>query len=143
MAAGVKPPPYTRDILRLAASIPHLCRLEQEDGAVELRSPTCGSRIRMGYRSGDGVLSAIGVEVEVCAYGQAATCLMARHAAGTTVAQAKTALSDLQGWLDGVRGDPGDWPDLALLEPGRGRMGRHGAILLPFRALVAALEEIS
>ena len=142
MAAGVKPPPYTRDILRLAASIPHLGKLEAEQGAVELRSPTCGSRVRLGYRSDHGQLTAIGIDIEACAYGQAATCLMARHATAVGLPEAITALAALKAWLAGEREEPGDWPDLALLEPGRGRMGRHGAILLPFRALVAALEEI-
>ena len=36
-------PLYTTAILRLAASIPHLGRLELPMGRAELRSPTCGS----------------------------------------------------------------------------------------------------
>ena len=32
------------------------------------------------------------------------------------------------------------WPGLAVLDPARSRTGRHGAILLPFRALLAAIE---
>lgn len=141
MAPGVKPPPYTRDILRLAASIPHLEKLEPEEGAVELRSPTCGSRIRLAYRGDAGRLSAIGIEVEACAYGQAATCLMAREACAVTLVEARAAVAEISDWLEGVRQDPGAWPGMEALEPGRERRGRHGAILLPFRALVAALEE--
>ena len=47
MAKGVKEPPYTREILRLAASIPYLEPFERLEGATELRSKTCGSRMRM------------------------------------------------------------------------------------------------
>lgn len=36
---------YTRDILRLAASIPHLGRLEAPQGSAERSSPVCGSRV--------------------------------------------------------------------------------------------------
>jgi hypothetical protein len=41
-------------------------------------------------------------------------------------------------WLDG--GDAPVWPELAALAPARSRKSRHGAILLPFRALAAAIE---
>ena len=47
MAKGVTEPPYTREILRLAASIPYLEPFDELEGATELRSPTCGSRMRM------------------------------------------------------------------------------------------------
>ena len=43
----MKEPPYTREILRLAASIPYLERFDQLEGATERRSPNCGSRMRM------------------------------------------------------------------------------------------------
>ena len=36
--------------------------------------------------------------------------------------------------------ESGDWPGVQALAPARARKGRHGAILLPFRALLAALE---
>ena len=40
-------PPYTREILRLAASIPYLEPFDELEGATELRSKTCGSRMRV------------------------------------------------------------------------------------------------
>ena len=36
---------YSRDILRLAASIPHLGRLPDPEASVERNSPVCGSRV--------------------------------------------------------------------------------------------------
>ena len=39
----MKEPPYTREILRLAASIPYLESSEELAGATEGRSKTCGS----------------------------------------------------------------------------------------------------
>ena len=47
MAAGVTEAPYTRDILRLAAAIPHQQDFHSLTEGVERRSRTCGSRVRV------------------------------------------------------------------------------------------------
>ena len=49
-------------------------------------------------------------------------------------------LDDLTAWLAGDRDDPGEWPGLAALAPARSRRSRHGAILLPFKALARGDE---
>lgn len=141
MAPGVKPPLYTRDILRLAASVPPPAELDPRDARVELRAPTCGSRLRLDLRIEDGTATELALAVEACAFGQAASALMARHAVGVDHATASAALGAIADWLAGTREQPGDWPDIEMLAPARPRKGRHDAILLPFRALVAALEE--
>ena len=52
-----------------------------------------------------------------------------------------TALGDLADWLAGMRERPWDtWPNLSALAPARSRSARHGAIQLPFRALLAAIS---
>ena len=43
-------------------------------------------------------------------------------------------------WLAQEQDEAGDWPGLDALAPARSRKSRHGAILLPFRALLAAIE---
>lgn len=141
MAPGVKPPLYTREILRLAASVPPPAELEPRDARVELRAPTCGSRLRLDIRADHHAVVELALAVEACAFGQAATALMARHAIGTDLATAEAAEEAIADWLAGRRDDPGEWPGIAALEPARSRPGRRDAILLPFRALVAALKE--
>ena len=139
MAASMNEPPYTTEILRLAASIPHLGRLENPDSEIELRSPTCGSRIRVGVRlDGRGRIVALGQEIEACAFGQASAALMGANAIGRGADELHGALGSFEQWLAGERGEPGDWPGLTALAPARSRVGRHGAMLLPFRALLAA-----
>ena len=97
-------PLYTVEILRLAAAIPHLGRLEQADSEVELRSPTCGSRVRIGVRlDGDGRIAALGQEIEACAFGQASAALMGAHAIGRTAGDLRTALEAYEQWLAGAR----------------------------------------
>ena len=144
MATGMSNPPYTREILRLAASIPYLEPFDQIEGAVELRSPTCGSRMRMAVElDWAGRVMRIRQAVEACAFGQATAALMGGHAMGRDRQEAAAALTELEAWLAGAGDVPTAWPGLEALAPARTRKGRHGAILLPFRTLVAAIERAS
>jgi len=134
-------PLYTRDILRLAASIPHLTPLDAPDGVAERRSPTCGSRVWVAVRLAEGRVAALSQKVEACAFGQAAAALMGKAAVGTNEAELRGAIAGIAAWLGGDDRAAASWPGLAVLEPARARAARHGAILLPFRTLLAAIEE--
>jgi NifU-like protein involved in Fe-S cluster formation len=135
-------PPYTREILRLAASIPYLEPFEELEGATELRSKTCGSRMRMAVELdwADRVVR-LRQAVEACAYGQAAAALVGGHVMGRNAEEIKAALAELEAWLAGKGEPPASWPGLEVLAPALSRKGRHGAILLPFRTLIAAIKE--
>lgn len=139
MAAGVTlREPYTRDILRLAAAIPGQVGFGEIVGGTELRSRTCGSRIRVAVvLDGEGRVAELRQAVEACAYGQAAAALMGGRAIGRDAAAAAADVAAVEQWLGGGDGRP----ELAVLEPALGRPGRHEAILLPFRALAAAIAE--
>ncbi|MEO6361338.1 MAG: iron-sulfur cluster assembly scaffold protein [Sphingomicrobium sp.] len=135
-------PLYTLEILRLAAELPSYSPLEREDGRAELRSPTCGSLVSVAVQLDDNEgVKALALTVQACAFGQASTALMAKGAAGRARQEVAEALAALSAWLDGSRDDPGAWPGLATLAPARSRKSRHPAILLPFRALLAAMDE--
>lgn len=135
-------PPYTREILRLAASIPYLEQYSELEEATERRSPTCGSRMRVAVElDWAGRVKRLRQAVEACAYGQAAAALVGGHAMGRSSEEVATALGELEAWLGGKGETPTSWPGLDVLSPALSRKGRHGAILLPFRALLAAIEE--
>jgi NifU-like protein involved in Fe-S cluster formation len=134
-------PPYTREILRLAASIPYLEPFDELGGATELRSKTCGSRMRVAVElDWAGRVKRLRQAVEACAYGQATAALMGGHAMCRSAAEVKAALAELEAWLAGKGEVPTAWPGLEALAPAVQRKGRHGAILLPFRTLLAAIE---
>ena len=142
MAEGVNRPLYTVEILRLAASIPHLSPLAAPSGRAELRSPTCGSSIAVDVELDEnGRVLALGQQVQACAFGQASAALMGNHAIGRDVSAVREAVDALADWLAGSREDVGAWPGLEALAPARSRRARHGAILLPFRALLSAIED--
>ena len=134
-------PLYTTEILRLAASLPEPRKLERVDGSSEQRSPTCGSTIQLQVQLGeDGRVVGISQKVHACAFGQASASLLAAGAVGRDEDEVDRAVLELEGWLSGTRGDSGEWPGLAALAPARSRRSRHGAILLPFKALLAAMK---
>ena len=134
-------PLYTTQILRLAASLYGPRELERIDGGAELRSPTCGSRISVSVQlDGDRRVTAISQQVHACAFGQASAALLEQHAIGCAHNEVSDALVVLSRWLAQEQEETGDWPGLAVLAPARKRQARHGAILLPFRALLAAIE---
>jgi NifU-like protein involved in Fe-S cluster formation len=133
-------PLYTTEILRLAASLHEPHELEREDGSAEVRSPTCGSRIRLAVQlDEDRRVERLSMEVHACAFGQASAALLERHGVGRTHEEVADALVELSRWLADEQAEA-NWPGIIALAPARARKARHGAILLPFRALLAAIE---
>ncbi len=133
-------PLYTREILRLAASLGEAAVLARVDGGVERRSVTCGSRIAVEVELVDGRVAGVSQRVEACAFGQAAAALMMEDAAGKTSGEVRAALEGIADWLTGDDASVSAWPGLGVLDPARARVGRHQAILLPFQALLGAIE---
>lgn len=132
-------PLYDTAILRLAATIPHLGRLEQPQGTADRRSPVCGSRVIADVILDDeGRISSLGLELSACALGQASANLMASHAIGRTPEELAGARDALAAWLAGERDEPGGWPGLDQLARARPHTGRHAAIRLPFEAAAEA-----
>jgi NifU-like protein involved in Fe-S cluster formation len=132
-------PLYTTEILRLAASLKEARALSREDGQAELRSPTCGSRVVTAVQvNSEARVEGVSQQVHACAFGQASAALLEQGAIGRSGAEVEQALAQLAGWLEGSTSPP-SWPGIATLAPARSRKSRHGAILLPFRALLAAM----
>lgn len=132
-------PLYNRDILRLAASIPHQRRLERPQASVEKRSPICGSRVAVDVvLDGEGRLVQLGQEVKACALGQASAALMGANAIGRNSGDLLQARDDLAAFLGGSREDPGEWPGLELFRQARPHKARHPSILLAFDAVAEA-----
>ena len=134
-------PLYTTEILRLAASLPEAVALDRVDGTAEERSPTCGSTVRVEVQlDGDGRVLTLSQTIHACAFGQASAAILAANASGRSRDEVVQTVTELSGWLEGTRDDPGQWRGLEALAPARARRSRHGAILLPFRALASAMK---
>jgi NifU-like protein involved in Fe-S cluster formation len=72
---------------------------------------------------------------------QASASLLGRHAAGRTAAEIQEVAAQIEAMLGAESGPPGgEWADYAALEPVRAHTSRHECVMLPLRALLAALE---
>lgn len=130
---------YNRDVLRLAASIPHHGRLAGAQASAERRSPLCGSRVTVDVvLDKAGRVADLGQEVKACALGQASASLMGAHAIGRSPDDLDEARDALADFLSGRRDDPGDWPGLEIFRRARPYRARHPSILLAFEAVAEA-----
>ena len=137
----VSTPLYTTEILRLAASLGEPHQLDREDGCAEVRSPTCGSRVCLTVQlDADRRVERLSMQVHACAFGQASAALVERHSRGRTHNEVSEAMLEISRWLANEHDDSSGWPEIVALAPARSRGGRHAAILLPFRALLAAMD---
>ena len=137
-------PLYTRDILRLAASVPHVGPLDCAQARVEKRAPLCGSLVTVEVVLDEARrVAALGQEVKACAFGQASAALMGGHAIGRSAEELAAARDALADYLAGRRDDPGGWPGLEAFAGARALTARHGAILLAFQAVAEAADRAS
>lgn len=134
-------PLYTPDILTLAVSLADWPMAGDLPYQAEMRSQSCGSVVRVGLgmtKAGD--VARFGVDARACALGQASAAVLATQIVGRDQAALVAARDALVAFLAGSRADPGDWPGVEHLTRALPYPARHGSILLPWRAAVAALE---
>lgn len=130
---------YTPQVLNLATSLaqwPWNAALPLQG---EARSSTCGSKVAIGLQLAcNGTIERIGLRVHACAIGQACAAIFAAAVPGLTFAALTASEQAVSRWLGGEAPMP-DWPQLALIAAARDYPARHGAILLGWKAALAAL----
>lgn len=132
---------YTPEILGLAVELAGFPLDASMRLSGEARSNSCGSTLQMSLSlNTDGHITAVGMQVVACAIGQASAAIFARHANESNTVYIETTLRELENWL--ASGGPlPTWPDIELIARARDFPGRHGAILLPWRAAEQALSK--
>ncbi len=132
---------YNVDVLRLAANISRIDPIDRPDAHAELWSPVCGSSIAVDIKLKDGRISDFAQHIKACALGQAAASVLAQHVIGHDLAELEKLRDQMAAMLKGDGPPPGgDWQALSALAPARAATSRHGAILLPFDAVIAAIK---
>jgi len=137
---------YTPAILGLSASLALYPFDEDFERRASARSPVCGSHVTIGLdlaqgegRSEEERVSRIGIQLSACAIGQASAAILAGAIIGMPRSRIEAALDATGRWLTQGGGLP-DWPGMGAIEPAREHAGRHGALLLPWRAASLALS---
>lgn len=147
MSNGKAPEPindlYSRRILKIAAALDRVGRLEGAQGSATVTSPLCGSRVTVDLKMADGKVSDFAHDVKACALGQTSSSIMARNVIGATREEVEHASLEMRAMLkEGGPAPTGKWADLEVLEPVRDYKSRHASVLLTFDAVLKAMDEI-
>ena len=135
---------YNERILGLAGGLNKDDRLPEAQATAQVDSPLCGSRIRVDVvLDEDGRVAEFGQQVRACALGQSSAAILKAHVLGCDRAELAAVLDAVEAMLK-RDGDPptGKWADLAVLQPAKTHKSRHASILLPFRAVVQAIDTV-
>jgi NifU-like protein involved in Fe-S cluster formation len=131
---------YSPSLLALAASLADYPLTDDFALLGEGRSRTCGSTIAIGLEpDGEGRITRIGMQVAACAVGQSSAAILAGGIGGRSRDDLAAAARGIEAWLEGA-GDLPDWPGIGALTPARDHPGRHGALLMPWKAALDALS---
>ena len=134
---------YNKRILRLAADIPHIGRLDDPDASAVAVSRLCGSKVTVDLSLQEGVVSDFAHDVRACALGQASSSIMARNIIGSTPAELRDVGAKMRAMLQDDGPPPtGKWADFEILTPVREFKSRHASTLLTFDAVEDALDQI-
>ena len=133
---------YHRTLLDLARKARDGGRLEVPSATVVLDNPLCGDRITLDLDLSDGRVTDVGHKVRGCLLCQAAAAVIDARAPGESpvdlrrvAEQMALAMSRDPSLLEGL------WPELAAFAPVHAHKSRHECVLLPFQALVQALDQ--
>ncbi|MEM7664486.1 MAG: iron-sulfur cluster assembly scaffold protein [Pseudomonadota bacterium] len=134
---------YSPRLLALSAELANFPFDETLPLVSEARSRTCGSTITLGIAIDNrGAVSRIGMQVAACAVGQSSAAILARGIDGVDEAALNGTVEAINAWLKGS-GDMPEWPEFDALAAARSHPGRHGALLLPWKAAMQALSSQS
>ena len=132
---------YSLEILRLATSLPHNDTLETPQASATCRAPLCGSEMTVDVALDDtSQIIGFAIRAKACALGQASAAVLRNKALGHDTAQIRQISANLKTALQQGSGDL-PWPDLEPFRYASDFPARHGAIMLPFDTLIAALEK--
>ena len=131
---------YSPALLGLATGLAQYPLSADLPRRAEARSRSCGSVITIGLALGDdGRIARIGMQISACAIGQASAAVLAQGIIGVDRAAVHAAADGLAAWLAGEDDLP-DWPGIDALTPAHDHPGRHGALMLPWKAACLALS---
>ncbi|NMM27310.1 MAG: iron-sulfur cluster assembly scaffold protein [Glaciimonas sp.] len=130
---------YNRTIRKLAEQASGAGRLARVDVSVMRDSPLCGDRVTLDLVMHVGRVAKVGHEVNGCILCQASAAVIGLHATGKSGDEIRQAAAELKTMLKNAGPVPSGWAELACFAPVGGHASRHGCVLLPFEALVAAL----
>lgn len=131
---------YTPELLALTLKLAEFPLGESLPLEGAARSKSCGSTLTLRLALNEaGQVARLGLRAQACAVGQASAAIFAEAATGRDAAEIAAVANAMQLWIAGEGPAPA-WPGIEMLEPARAYTARHGAMMLPWQAALAALS---
>jgi NifU-like protein involved in Fe-S cluster formation len=127
---------YSREILKLATALPHNDTLDAPSSSATCRAPVCGSEMTVDVAMEGDIVAAIAIRAKACALGQASAAILRTVAVGQSTAAILQIQERIKLALKGQSPMPQAFETFAYAQD---YPARHGAILLPFETLLAAI----
>ena len=143
--------PYHAAIMGAAHRASGRGRLEAPDASATVDNPLCGDRVTIDVRrAGRGAggagaaveeVAEIGQVVRGCVLCEAAAAVIVEAGTGADEAELRAASERVRRMLeDGGSPPEGGWKMAGMFLPVRAHPSRHDCVLLPFQALLRALD---
>lgn len=133
---------YSKQILSLAASIPHQAPLDAPQGEAKVRSPLCGSTVTAALTLDGDQISDYAQNVKACALGQASASILGKVIIGLDRPTLDRGRDELMAMLNDAGPVPSaPFDDYEVLQPARDFKNRHASILLAFNAALEAFDD--
>ena len=130
---------YSNQILKLAADIPILERLNSPDVTINNRTKLCGT---IDLNMNNGIIIGYAHEVKACALGQASASILAKDIVGKTGKEVIKVREAVFKMLDGSSYSLDIFPEYQILSSAAEFKNRHDSILLSLDAAVQAIKKI-
>jgi nitrogen fixation NifU-like protein len=132
---------YQKSLLRLAANATGDGQMDNPDAEETMDNPTCGDRITMQVRLKEKDIADLKHQNRSCMLCQAAASVIGEHAIGKSLEDILETRENLHSMLQGGHiPDTSEWKELELFNVVVPHKSRHHCILLPFDALIRAME---
>jgi NifU-like protein involved in Fe-S cluster formation len=130
---------YSPEVLALATGLAAYRLHDELVLRTEARSRSCGSALTLGLvLDADGKVARVGLRSQACAIGQASAAIFAQAAEGRSMGELTRTADAMARWIAG-EGTMPDWPGLGTIAAARDYPGRHGALMLPWTAVLQLL----
>ena len=116
-------------------------RLDAPDASATVDNPLCGDRVTVDLRRSGDRVSEIGHVVRGCVLCEAAAAVLVEAGTGAAESELRAVSGRVRLMLE--QGGPppeGEWEKAGMFLPVRSHPSRHDCVLLPFQALIEALD---
>lgn len=137
--------PYHAAIMSAARRESGKGRLDAPDASATVDNPLCGDRVTVDIRrsgpAGGARVSEIGQVVRGCVLCEAAAAVIVEVGTGAAESDLRAASDRVRRMLEHGGPPPeGEWGKAGMFLPVRPHPSRHDCVLLPFQALLEALD---